>query len=318
MHFSPPPQPPTPSGIDPTFENLMRTLANPNFLNPPWEHPANAPTAARPANSSAGPARPANSHKRPHETAFPNNPYRKRDDRRNPRNVEEESLLKKLQSIGFRDAVEILDTIRRLQTENDDEFPTLDQVSVEIVKQREEAYDAAQMDRARLESEKSRKAEAAARRAQAEKEFQDLLWSSSMEQWKSDAKMFPQSWLLRSRVAPRLERKLKSCKKNLLTLLQLEKKARRWYQRNLPFGYFGVSLVETLEKSRDVNETLSLEIDLLQKGMYSLSEQRGGVPRMLLLAHERAVARGLVQTDDEVQVVGLLDQENAQDVIEID
>ena len=72
-------------------------------------------------------------------------------------------------------------------------------------------------------------------------------------------------------------------------LLTLEAKAKKWYGV-LPEPYFDKQR-KVLEGKKSVNqqkEWILAECDRLQKGLYELENQRGGVPKLFLDARDSA------------------------------
>ena len=193
--------------------------------------------------------------------------------------------------MGFVDRREILSVLRSSHRPW-----TLDDAMIAIVTAREEAAEARKMDEARLASERTRKAEAAARRQANKERHEEQIRQSGLDEWLFNASMFPHSWLLRSVARPKLEEELGTIKDALIALLELEKKSHQWY-KDLPSAYFDM-LARQLLSATDVPSFLKRETQTLQQAMFELSQQQGGVPKILLQAHER-----MEESDDEVVVL---------------
>jgi hypothetical protein len=99
----------------------------------------------------------------------------------------------------------------------------------------------------------------------------------------------------------------------LMVLLKLEKKAKQWYGRVLPRGYFARCVAERLIQATadSMGGKLQKEVNALEVAMFQLSEQQGGVPRLFLQAHddtkeqdgdEQKRGQGAFDTDDVVLV----------------
>jgi hypothetical protein len=168
----------------------------------------------------------------------------------------------------------------------------------DIISQREEAEEARKMDEARKLSEQVRKEEARRRREIIEQELSERIRQGGPSEWLSDEKMFPNSWILRGGAKVPLGRMLQDSaplKNKLIELLQLENKALRWYKPSLPRRYFAIKVTERLvakKTSTDMLAQLRFEVDTLQKQLYTLSEQEGGVPRAFREAHDEAPSDG--------------------------
>jgi len=82
----------------------------------------------------------------------------------------------------------------------------------------------------------------------------------------------------------------------LLELLDLEKKAFKWYGPDLPRTYFCTHLIERLVDGGEILPDSMLlvimeeEVKKLEQQMFTLSEQQGGVPRLFLDFHVAAGA----------------------------
>ena len=239
-----------------------------------------------------------------------------KDPETTPQNTHEATALHQLRYMGFQDSDtrEILTAYRKLRDERGSP-PNPDQILMYVVEQRdhleEERLLAADMDRARLESERSRD-DAAQRRAEIQQERERQLENASLESWMSDA--FVHSWILHSDPTWR-DRTVKlwiregsptPLKRKLLKLLQLERNARKWYQEKLAGAYFVHVVLGRLRKANQSPASmlaqLEREVHILERGMYELERQVGGVPiifRDALDAHPSVDEN----QDDEVVLV---------------
>ena len=227
------------------------------------------------------------------------------DDGSVPRNELEARLLHELLAMGFQDRVEILDSIRRLSANSPPTHPpTADTVMIDIITGREEAEEARKMDMARQQSEQTRKAEAKRLREALQQEKIAARRAASWDQWMQEADHYVNSWILgiiRGQVEHAVS-KSATLKDSLLDLLELEKKARKWYGHRLPRTYFQKEVAPRLMDCSNLKKDILCCIDTLQKHMFELSEQDGGVPILFLRALERHGDSG-DEADDEVVVV---------------
>ena len=235
-----------------------------------------------------------------------------------PQNPAEASAFRQLQAMQFSDPREILQAYRKLLAQKGGTTPpSVDEVMVYLITQREEAEEAAKMDAARLASERSRKHDAEERRAELRRQLQDDMEQASVAEWRTDERMFVHSWLLehaelRGVVEEQLRKQTctngtsSPLKLELIQLLQLEKKARQWYRATLPKAYFGGPVTDRLLRasSSDENDRLleqvRREIQTLHTGLYELEHQVGGVPVIFRDAHDDAEESN---DDDEVRVM---------------
>lgn len=238
-----------------------------------------------------------------------------------PQNDRETEMLGEVLEMGFTDKREILTSIRKLGMS----AKSSESVMIDIITAREEAAEARKMDEARLLSEQSRKEESRRRRLIIASQLQKEIQTSSIDVWTSKASMFRGSVVLGGSITSTLNgliSKSESLKNVLLSLLNLEKKARKFYQ-SLPAAYFAQlsKRLERIEGSDDelvqtLESHIKSEIEAIEVGMYTLSEQQGGVPRIFVEAHDREsickkAARELQlnaksdgsDEDDEVEVV---------------
>ena len=135
---------------------------------------------------------------------------------------------------------------------------------------------------------------------------------------------FPCSVLLRNRSVKKVltsiasDTSLVHGKDQVIRLLSLEKKARKWYGTVLPFSYFAYVLGPRFESwataaASEKCKRLTRESDELERVMYNLSEQEeggvGSVPKVFLAAQRDATARGKptsekeIGSDEDVQVL---------------
>jgi len=202
----------------------------------------------------------------------------------------------------------------------DVETLTYDEVLLDIVTAREEAADARQMDQARMLSEQEQEREKRERKEVQKQERERQLREASVGQWKSDPTMFKDSWLLGhdslyANVDNCISAAARHCpdlKPKVIELLQLEKQARKWYDK-LPRAYFtfeaanrlsaSVGTAGSSETTMKLLRQVETEIANLSRAMYSLSEQSGGTPRVFLEAHDKWDRR----PDADVDVVGFVD-----------
>jgi hypothetical protein len=213
-----------------------------------------------------------------------------------PQNPAEQGMLGHLQQMSFPDPREILIGYRSVQRKLG-RPPNAEEVMIEIVSQREEAFEAQQMDEARLQSEQMRKTDAAQRRQQIQLELQLRMETSSVDLWRQNEQMFPNSWILNNfaalAVLKRFVHLSKSpLKSKLIELLKLERDARKWY-RDMPQSYFSRVLAPRLTACTSQHALMmvvSNETETLTRIMYILSEQVGGVPKAFRDAHDAAAS----------------------------
>jgi hypothetical protein len=217
------------------------------------------------------------------------------DESRRPQNATEVSILAQLQAFGFSDAREVLEGVRRLTAKNTNNAPpSVDDVMVDLVTQREELEHAKQMDEARLASEALRKDEARRRRESIAAELKERRLEAPLQEWLKD--FFCNSWILSSRSAYEvLDKCMMSNDSNscsgeqattsstttttgfrdaLFELLDTEKNSRQWYG-TLPRAYYTVlvctRLVNAGENSETLTKQLVAESETLKKVLLTLS-----------------------------------------------
>lgn len=204
-----------------------------------------------------------------------------------PQSDEERRTLGTLQAMGFGDPVEILQSLRRLVRTNKPHSP--DDIMCDILSMRDEKEEAKKMDEARQLSEASRKEDAKQRRLELQKQLRSDIEQADCATWKSDSRMFPHSWILEN--VGRIQFSLKDAdtKRLMVDLLELEKKAFKWYGQ-LPKAYF-MNLVGRLPGKENcsgapASALLSEIMDTLRTAMFELSEQTGGVPKVFRNARD--------------------------------
>jgi len=247
-----------------------------------------------------------------------------------PQNPAEASAFRELLAMQFQDRREILQAYRKLLAQKGGTTPpSVDEVMMYLITQREEAEEAAKMDAARLASERSRKHDAEERRAELRRQLQNDMERATVAKWRTDERMFVHSWLLENAELCRVvEEQLQLWKQTnsnanaaatsplkleLIQLLQLEKKARQWYRATLPKAYFGGPVTDRLLRASfddRLLEQVRREIQTLHTGLYELEHQVGGVPVIFRDAHDDAAENN---DDDEVLVVKTTNNGRAAD-----
>jgi hypothetical protein len=231
------------------------------------------------------------------------------DDSLRPQNAIEASILAELQAFGFTDAREVLEGIRRLTAKNaSNAAPSVDDVMVDLVTQREDLEHARQVDEARLASEALRKEEAKRRRASIAAELKVRRLEAPLREWLND--FFCHSWILSTHHAYDVIDKcmiLASSNSNnnsssnssgggeqattttataattefrdaLFELLDTEKNSRQWYGKHLPRAYFTVlvckRLVDAGENAESLTKQLLAESETLKRELFTLSGKK--------------------------------------------
>lgn len=234
------------------------------------------------------------------------------DPDRTPQTGEERNIMGQLQQMSFTDPSEMLASIRRM-VQRLRRPPTADEAMLDIITQREESAEAVKMDEARLLSEQTRKTDAANRRAQIQRELQGRMETCSVMEWLQAEKMFPKSWLLRhgatlDTVKRRIGPSRTALKCKFLDLLKLERDSLKWY-REMPQSYFRHVVAHRLigAPSSSMLRQVEHEIETLNRVMYIMSEQVGGVPKVFRDAHDAAVELNVNRQgdndDDDVEVI---------------
>jgi hypothetical protein len=193
-----------------------------------------------------------------------------------PQNATEIRLLAELRQMGFTDTAEILNGIR------DSEKETADEVMLFLVTQREEAEEARREDEVRLLSEEQKHEQS----AQKERKLEERLAAVSTGQELSE--IFPDSWIL-DYLTDDQGGKLKLVESvilekrraEFLDFLKMEKKSQQWY-KHLPCHYFK-SICDRLKSDGQGSiEWLPLECNNLRDGLYLLSNQTNGIPKLFV------------------------------------
>ena len=236
------------------------------------------------------------------------------DPESHPQTPTESLLLPQLMQMGFQ-RQEILDGIRHQTssaTGSNGGPVTVDSVMVHLVTQREGMEEARMLDEARLVSEDQKQEDRARREASRETALAEATTGEQL------LKIFPDSWVLGLLVGEEVCSFLlggQETRKELIEILELEGKSRKWYGWKLPAGYFqkmGSVLLNSelpsarsghhnnaLSKARDTAETkgnscaaaeessvittyLRKETRKLRSGLYELEEQCNGQPKIFL------------------------------------
>lgn len=205
-------------------------------------------------------------------------------------NIENEMVIQ-LRQMGFTDMREMLTGIRHVVNAPADIPSQVESVMMWIVAQREEAEEARKIDAARARSE-SLRAEQARLRKQAAHE---RMWSSSIEDWRSQSDLFQGSIVLKE-AKECLETRIfdnRDYKEKLIRFLELEKKARKWYGTSVPWCFFCHLCQRWNEMStQELVQSIEEEATCLETAMYSLSQQEGGVPKIFRQARANAEKDG--------------------------
>jgi len=249
-----------------------------------------------------------------------------------PKSVRESSMVANLREMGFTDTHEILTALRAVASDREEiavvsapfcmgtTWSTQEQVEAAmmwIVTQREEVAEAQKLDDARISSELDDVAMEQSRKQSMERDLKNADLVDLLGSVKEDDSIeirstyFPSSVLLRDRLVNTVVRAIASGtslgKEQVVRLLSLEKKGRKWYGTVLPFSYFKYVLcprlgswADELQKNKTPSTTLcqklSCESDELERAMYNLSEQEeggvGSVPKVFLAAQRDASEKG--------------------------
>eukprot|EP00523_Entomoneis_sp_CCMP467_P001881 CAMPEP_0168747198 /NCGR_PEP_ID=MMETSP0724-20121128/15538_1 /TAXON_ID=265536 /ORGANISM="Amphiprora sp., Strain CCMP467" /LENGTH=406 /DNA_ID=CAMNT_0008794991 /DNA_START=42 /DNA_END=1262 /DNA_ORIENTATION=- len=232
-----------------------------------------------------------------------------------PQNMHESKLLSELKQMGFQDEdKDILMTIRQCVVDqqcnnnsnsNHDStaattaatvtsMVTSDVVMMKLVAQREAMDEARKEDKARMESE--RRQHAALLRESAHQNHLQQLYTCAWEQVRTQH--FSQSYLLHDAqcsaalqtVVPR---------RDVVALLELERKAQKWYKMEMPRPYFASVLARRLgRKKENVGKMVRDETAKLQHALYTLEEQsKLGVPLLFLEAYDAEQATPAAKKD---------------------
>ena len=264
-----------------------------------------------------------------------------------PRDFRESNLVTHLRDMGFVDTQEILTALRAVAAEREEisivapntfggPFSTsgwstqehVEAAMMWIVSSREEAEEAKKMDEARISSEQADDAMVESRRQEMERELRsadlvDLIGSVEEDNAGVRSKYFPHSTLLKNRCVKTVLKAVARQnlgKEQVIRLLDLESKARKWYGTVLPYCYFQYALCPRFERyaneipasgAQNLIQRLSNEGDQLEQAMFNLSEQEeggvGNVPKLFLAAQKEASQDGKPTGDScqDVQVLQL-------------
>ena len=240
-----------------------------------------------------------------------------------PRDLRESNMLAILRDMGFTCTREILTALRAVAANREEVCVVysangvdrgwsveehVDAAMMWIVTQREEATEASKLDEARISSEQANLAIEQSRNQEMARvlENADLvdLIGLSHDDIEIKSRYFPCSTLLRNLSVKKCFLKIISSwdgKKEVIRLLSLEKKARKWYGSVLPFSYFEYTLRPRIEGWAGASAALMCqklrhESDELEKAMYNLCEQVeggvGSVPKVFLTAQRAASCTG--------------------------
>ncbi len=109
-------------------------------------------------------------------------------------------------------------------------------------------------------------------------------------------------------------------REKIIHLLTLEEKAFKWFGEKIPYAYFGIALTDRIggwidhESRDDLFNQIQSEINIIEHGMYSLSEQEEGdlglmLPKIFIEARNSAKAKGLLpdNSGDDCNIIILDD-----------
>ncbi|KAL7563087.1 hypothetical protein ACA910_022580 [Epithemia clementina (nom. ined.)] len=234
-----------------------------------------------------------------------------------PRDDQESQLLRELQQMGFPNKQEILDGIRRVKYKKSSNhgagdssvaaspatFPTFisisaDEVMLDLISHKEDEEYTRQTDQARIASERSRKEEAKRRRLVAAEEKEQQLKESTLYEWRDKKEFFEKSWILHNEaVFDVLHEAIQNendnnpkVKEALLCLLKLERDSVKWYKDELPRAFFSAvvnSNILSFDSTAELVDYFKQEAGKIKHSLCSLQEQKGGVPRLYLEAHDQ-------------------------------
>lgn len=233
-----------------------------------------------------------------------------------PRDYREMTMVTSLRNMGFTCTREILTALRVVASNREEIYGVgngwnvdeqVDAAMMWIVTEREEAAEAAILDAARVSSEQYNLDMEQSRNQEMTRELESADLVDLLGGTKGDVNVevksiyYPDSILLRNICVRRMFRatitsnsKSNGVKGEVIRLLNLEKKARKWYGTVLPFAYFEHVLCPRIVSSVGENSVtmLSPESDHLEKAMFNLSEQLGMVPKVFLDAQRDASRLG--------------------------
>ena len=230
-----------------------------------------------------------------------------------PRDYREMTMVASLRNMGFTCTREILTALRVVASNREEIYGVgngwnvdeqVDAAMMWIVTEREEAAEAAILDAARLSSEQYNLDMEQSRNQEMTRELESADLVDLLGGTKEDVNVevksiyYPDSFLLRNICVRRMFRatitsnsKSNGVKGEVIRLLNLEKKARKWYGTVLPFAYFEHVLCPRIVSSVGENSVTMLS-DILEKAMFNLSEQLGMVPKVFLDAQRDASRLG--------------------------
>jgi hypothetical protein len=232
-----------------------------------------------------------------------------------PRDCREMTMVASLRGMGFTCTREILTALRVVASNREEIYGVGDEGDVNeqveaammwIVTQREEVAEAAILDAARVSSEQYSLDIEQSRNQEMTRELENadvvhLLGRNNTVGIDVKSMYYPCSILLRDkRVNGMFLETIVSTntsnrgKVEVIRLLNLEKKARKWYGTVLPFAYFEHVLRPRIVSHVGGNSVtmLSDESDILERAMFNLSEQSGMVPKVFLHAQRDASRLG--------------------------
>ena len=241
-----------------------------------------------------------------------------------PSTPQEWSMVNQLRQMGFSDLNEIMGGIRHVQQRQQN--TGVEAAMMWIIQQREEASESRKMDEARARSERLRAEQAEKRKAAAA----ERLRTTTLDEWATEPDLFRGSVLLQKAKEP-IQYVRQRNADALVRFLRLEKKAHKWYGRDVPFCYWGQLALRWNKASKDrLVALVEGESETLSKGMFSLANLRNGVPTIFLEAKEEAERLGLPlapessrkddgskEDDDEVQIIEDQRAPKQTEVIEI-
>lgn len=253
-----------------------------------------------------------------------------------PRDYREMTMVASLRGMGFTCTREILSALRVVASNREEIYgigngwnidEQVEAAMMWIVTEREEAAEAAILDAARVSSEQYNLDMEQSRNQEMTRELESADLVDLLGQTKDDIDVEVKSTyyqfsilLTNIRVKRIFHETISSTstsnrgKVEVIRLLNLEKKARRWYGTVLPFAYFDHVLCSSIENYVGDNSVtmLSTESDILEKAMFNLSEQQGMVPKVFLDAQRdasrlgksiRAVEDTSINNDDDVELL---------------
>ncbi len=264
-----------------------------------------------------------------------------KDDSSTPRDFRETAMLANLRQMGFGSEREILNALRAVAAQRVEncscsttaggtaEWSVQEQVEAAItwlVMQREEAAFARELDRARILSEQENAIQEQSRKQLMAKEVEHASVVDLLGSTETRSKYFPHSVLLRdwsvvNSVFGPVASGSSIGKKQVIRLLNLELKSRKWYGTVLPYSYFEYVLCPSFgswagRNIKDISQKVEQVSDELEKAMFNLSEQVeggiGSVPKLFYDAQTKATQEGKpisaledseVIIDDDVEVL---------------